>query len=187
MIKTCSAFIYITALREVSERIFTAVFDGQQKREKSNILLQTWVGGRAYNRCCHADLSRRPGCGAAVPYFLVCVELLWPTIWTSVPLSLKEKGKKWRVVEVVEEGVGLCFAALHMCPEQKREKAKWEPSSVRCYKLLARPVARPREPDLAAPRLRRVKQCTQRSSLHLYAPYIGRLLLQPTGTWLLAS
>lgn len=68
----------------------------------------------------------------------------------------------------------------------KRRKAKWEPS-VRCYKLRARPVARPREPDLAAPRLRRVKRCTQRSSLHLYAPYIGRLLLQPTGTWLLAS
>lgn len=68
----------------------------------------------------------------------------------------------------------------------KQRKAKWEPS-VRCYKLLARPVARPREPDLAAPRLRRVKRYTQRSSLHLYAPYIGRLLLQPTGTWLLAS
>lgn len=68
----------------------------------------------------------------------------------------------------------------------KQRNAKCEPS-VRCYKLLARPVARPREPDLAAPRLRRVKLWTQRSSLHLYAPYIGRLLLQPTGTWLLAS
>lgn len=89
---------------------------------------------------------------------------VWPTIWTSVPLSFKN--------------------SLHLGLTQR--KAKWEPS-VRCYKLLARPVARPREPDLAAPRLRRVKRCTQRSSLHLYAPYIGRLLLQPTGTWLLAS
>lgn len=62
----------------------------------------------------------------------------------------------------------------------------WEPS-FRFYKLLARPAARPGEPDLAAPRLQRVKRCTQRGSLHLYAPYIGRLLLQPTGTWLLAS
>lgn len=40
----------------------------------------------------------------------------------------------------------------------------------------------PRDPDLAALRLRRVKRCTQRGLLYLYAPYIGRLLSQPTGT-----
>lgn len=91
-------------------------------------------------------------------------------------------------IELCDPLFGLMFHylsnLLHLGLRQR--KAEWEPG-VRCYKLLARPVARPREPDLATLRLRRVKRCTQRSSLHLYAPYIGRLLLQPTGTWLLAS
>lgn len=149
------------------EDYFTGVFDRQQRREKSNILWQTWVGGMltiAPVMLIWARLAIAP-C-SAVLYFvaIVCVELCDPLFGLLFHYLSKN--------------------LLHLCPKQR--KAKWEPS-VRCYKLLARPVARPREPDLAAPRLRRVKHCTQRSSLHLYAPYIGRLLLQPTGTWLLAS
>lgn len=145
------------------EEYFTGVFDRQQRREKSNILWQTWVGGMltiAPVMLIWARLATAP-C-SAVLYFvsIVCVELCDPLF-------------------------GLLFHYLSKNFQQRKAK-KWEPS-VRCYKLLARPVARPREPDLAAPRLRRVKHCTQRSLLHLYAPYIGRLLLQPTGTWLLAS
>lgn len=146
-----------------TEEYFTVVFDRQQRREKSNILWQTWVGGMltiAPVMLIWARLATAP-C-SAVLYFvsIVCVELCDPLF-------------------------GLLFHYLSKNFQQRKAK-KWEPS-VRCYKLLARPVARPREPDLAAPRLRRVKHCTQRSLLHLYAPYIGRLLLQPTGTWLLAS
>lgn len=145
------------------EEYFTGVFDRLQRREKSNILWQTWVGGMltiAPVMLIWARLATAP-C-SAVLYFvsIVCVELCDPLF-------------------------GLLFHYLSKNFQQRKAK-KWEPS-VRCYKLLARPVARPREPDLAAPRLRRVKHCTQRSLLHLYAPYIGRLLLQPTGTWLLAS
>lgn len=103
-------------------------------------------------------------CSCGVCHCCCCLSrAVWPTVWTPLPLSLET-----------------------LCTGPQAKKAGWEPS-VRCYKLLARPAARPREPDLAARRLRRVKRCTQRSSLHLYAPYIGRLLLQPTGTWLLAS
>lgn len=149
------------------EEYFTGVFDRQQRREKSNILWQTWVGGM---------LTIAP------------VMLIWARLATA-PCSAVLYFVAIVCVEPCDPLFGLLFHYLsknlvHLCPEQR--KAKWEPS-VRCYKLLARPVARPREPDLAAPRLRRVKHCTQRSSLHLYAPYIGRLLLQPTGTWLLAS
>lgn len=167
MIKTCTGCIYIKTLQVVLTSILQEYLTDSREGKKSNILWQTWVGGMlkiAPVMLIWARLATAP-C-SAVLYFvaIVCVELCDPLF-------------------------GLLFHYLwknlqHLCPKQR--KAKWEPS-VRCYKLLARPVARPREPDLAAPRLRRVKRCTQRSSLHLYAPYIGRLLLQPTGTWLLAS
>lgn len=136
---------------------FTGVSYGQQRTDESNILWQTWVGAWV-----------PPGHSTGLCCTVVCCSWLCgavrPTVWTSAPIIFQTSLRL-----VLEQG-----------------KSKCEPS-VRCYKLLARPVARPREPDLAAPRLRRVKRCTQRSSLHLYAPYIGRLLLQPTGTWLLAS
>lgn len=150
------------------EEYFTGVVDRQQRRGKSNILWQTWVGGMltiAPVTLIWARLATAP-CSA-----LLCCILLWLFVLSCVTHYLD-------FCSIIFQNL------LHLCPKQR--KAKWEPS-VRCYKLLARPVARPREPDLAAPRLRRVKRCTQRSSLHLYAPYIGRLLLQPTGTWLLAS
>lgn len=161
------------------EEYFTGAFDRQQRREKSNILWQTWVGGMltiAPVMLIWARLATAP-CSAVLVFCCDCLcWAVWPTIWTSVPLSFKKKRK-----EKNKRRKKTCCTCV-----PSKEKAKWEPS-VRCYKLLARPVARPREPDLAAPRLRRVKHCTQRSSLHLYAPYIGRLLLQPTSTWLLAS
>lgn len=85
-----------------------------------------------------------------------------------------------------------CPVIVPKCPRpfvlrKEMQKNESPASGVAGYASTARPAARPGEPDLAAQRLRRVKHCTQRSSLHLYAPYIGRLLLQPTGTWLLAS
>ena len=163
MIKTRTGCIYISR----PEERFTEVVDRQQRREKSNSWWQTWVGGMltiAPVMLIWARLATAPR--SALLYFaaIVCVELCDPLF-------------------------GLLFHYLWKTCRTRvpsERKAKREPG-VRCYKLLARPVARPGEPDLAAPRLRRVKRCTQRSSLHLYAPYIGRLLLQPTGTWLLAS
>lgn len=161
------------------EEYFTGAFDRQQRREKSNILWQTWVGGMltiAPVMLIWARLATAP-C-SAVLYFvaIVCVELCDPLFGLLFHYLSKKKERKKN-----KRRKKTCCTCV-----PSKEKAKWEPS-VRCYKLLARPVARPREPDLAAPRLRRVKHCTQRSSLHLYAPYIGRLLLQPTSTWLLAS
>lgn len=167
MIKSHTGCISISTLRVVLEE--QGVSDRQQRREKSNIWWQTtWVGG-LLTIAPVMLIWARPGYSASVCRAR-CDCLCWalrPTIWTSRSIIFQKN-------------------SLHFGVPSKRQ-AKWESPSVRCYKLLARPAARPREPDLAAPRLRRVKRCTQRSSLHLYAPYIGRLLLQPTGTWLLAS
>lgn len=169
MIKICTDSIHIGTLQVVLQSILQGGLT--DSRGGGN---QTFSGGPEWEPCLQLLLSCWSGpawpqrrallCSAVFCCNCLCWAELWPTIWTSVPLSFKT----------------CCTRGI------KQRKAKWEPS-VRCYKLLARPVARPREPDLAAPRLRRVKRCTQRSSLHLYAPYIGRLLLQPTGTWLLAS
>lgn len=142
-------------------------FDRQQRRDKSNMSWQTWVGAMlTMLLSCWSELNWLQHCA------LLCCILLRLFVLSRVTHYL--------------DFCSIIFQKNSLHLGLKRRKAKWEPS-VRCYKLRARPVARPREPDLAAPRLRRVKRCTQRSSLHLYAPYIGRLLLQPTGTWLLAS
>lgn len=179
MIKTCTGCIYISTLQVVLKSILQArltdsrggknqIFCGRPEWEAClQLLLSCWSEPAWLQR--HALLCL---------YFvaIVCVELCDPLFGLLFHYLSKKKERKKN-----KRRKKTCCTCV-----PSKEKAKWEPS-VRCYKLLARPVARPREPDLAAPRLRRVKHCTQRSSLHLYAPYIGRLLLQPTSTWLLAS
>lgn len=166
MIETCTGCIYISTSQVVLESILLgALMDSRGGKN------QIFCGRPEWEPCLQLLLtcwstSAWPHCRA-----LLCCILLRLFVLSCVTHYLD-------FCSIIFQNL------LHSRPEQR--KAKWEPS-VRCYKLLARPAARPREPDLAAPRLRRVKRCTQRSSLHLYAPYIGRLLLQPTGTWLLAS
>lgn len=168
MIKICTDSIHIATLQVALHSISVGVFDRQQRRGN-----QTFSGRPEWEPCLQLLLS----CWS---------EPAWPPVPYSallyfVPIVC--------VVPSCDPLFGLLFhylSKLAALGVSSKEKQRREPS-VRCYKLLARPAARPREPDLAAPRLRRVKRCTQRSSLHLYAPYIGRLLLQPTGTWLLAS
>lgn len=166
MIKTCTGCIYISTLQVVLKSILQGYLTDSRGGEN-----QIFCGRPEWEACLQLLLS----CWSEPAWLqlraLLCCILLWLFVLSCVTHYLD-------FCSIIFQNL------LHLCPKQR--KAKWEPS-VRCYKLLARPVARPREPDLAAPRLRRVKRCTQRSSLHLYAPYIGRLLLQPTGTWLLAS
>lgn len=166
MIKTCTGCIYTSTLQVVLETLLQGRLT-DSRGGWSQIFCSRPESEPCLQCSCHADLS--PPGYSAVLCRAVCLSRLF--VLSSVTHYL--------------DFCSIIFRnSLHLGLKQR--KAKWEPS-VRCYKLLARPVARPREPDLAAPRLRRVKRCTQRSSLHLYAPYIGRLLLQPTGTWLLAS
>lgn len=158
--RNCNGTNSSTLAAAPAER-FTGVWDRQQRgADQSNVQRQTWLRATSCVRLWSLPAPRR--CCADVLHYVafVCIKLLGHNCLDSCPFYLSKLN----------------------CTHRKSVSP-----SIRCYKLLARPAARPREPDLAAPRLRRVKGCTQRSSLHLYAPYIGRLLLQPTGTWLLAS
>lgn len=72
---------------------FTGVFDRQQRREKSNIFWQTWVGGMLTIAPVMLIWARP----ATAPWFrraVFCCDCLcwavWPTIWTSVPLSFRK-------------------------------------------------------------------------------------------------
>ena len=153
MIKTCTGCIYTTTFHVVLETILQGHLT-DSREAKSQIFCGNLEWEPCFQSSCHADPSPPGSCFILI----VCAEPCDPLF-------------------------GLLFHYLSILPAlefQAKKKEKREPS-VRCYKLLARPAARPRDPDLAAPRLRRVKRCTQRGSLHLYAPYIGRLLLQPTG------
>lgn len=163
MIKTCTSCIYIIKWQVV---FFRTVWQTAEE-EKIKYFVADLSGRHAYNCSCHADLSL-PGYSSVLCllYFVTIVCLSCTTHCLDLCSIIFQK---------------FCCS----CVPSKEKQC--ESPGVRCFKLLARPAARPREPDLAAPRLQRVKHCTQRSLLHLYAPYIGRLLLQPTGTWLLAS
>lgn len=159
MIKTCTICIHISTLKSILQEYLTDSRGGKN---------QIFCGRPEWEACLQLLLS----CWS---------EPAWPQHHALLCCILF----RLFVLSCATHYLDFCSIIFQKNFQQRKAK-KWEPS-VRCYKLLARPVARPREPDLAAPRLRRVKHCTQRSLLHLYAPYIGRLLLQPTGTWLLAS